>query len=342
MMENQRRKDRWQRRAAALGEVLGVLLVGNLIARAISTAIGLANSKQQLNAITEGSQPDFLKMAWVTGGDLLIKYGLLFGLAFAIGWWHRKRKLKAYGLTRGGFSTGYLILIGIVLFAMSGFLPKLFFIMNRYVFLGEGPRHWSVLAGQTSLAFWVFMAVSSFALVPVVEELFARGYMQTRLTEDFGPGAAILIIAFIFAFSHSQYYKLEMMSIGMLVSIILGSIFMGYVFYKTRSLLPVIIAHAIGNIPMRGGQAETFVFLSMVAVMIIFGKQIAQFGKELWKEIKAVDTMAALVFILVLIPCFFIIAILYLRSLLVIMGILLAAVAIFLEYREKRLYNQQQ
>jgi 4-amino-4-deoxy-L-arabinose transferase-like glycosyltransferase len=54
------------------------------------------------------------------------------------------------------------------------------------------------------------------------------------------------------------------------------------------------------------------------------------------------DAMAALVFILVLIPCFFIIAVLYLRSLLVIMGILLAAVAIFLEYREKRLYNQQQ
>ncbi len=159
---------------------------------------------------------------------------------------------------------GYLILCGVVLYAISGLLPKLLLVIDRFISLGPGPEHWSVLAGQSSLEFWIFMAVSSFALVPIVEELFVRGYMQTRLTEDFGAGPAIFIIAFIFALSHSQYYRLSVMSLGMLIGIILMSLLAGYVFYKTRSLLPVIIAHALGNIPS-GGNAETVILVIMVA-----------------------------------------------------------------------------
>ncbi len=62
-MANNSPNKSWLRRTAALGEVLGVLLLGNVMARLISNLIGLAGSKQQLNAVPEGVDPDFLKMA---------------------------------------------------------------------------------------------------------------------------------------------------------------------------------------------------------------------------------------------------------------------------------------
>jgi membrane protease YdiL (CAAX protease family) len=329
----------WQRKLAALAEVLAVLVIGNVLARLISNVIGFAGSKQQLNeTIAEGIQPDFLQMAWLTAGDLLIKYGILCGLAFLIGWWHRKRPIKAYGLSCGGFSIGYLILTGVVLFAAAGFLPQLLLFLNKFISLGPGPSHWEALSGEQTWEFWIFMAVSSFALVPIVEEFFTRGYMQTRLTEDFGPGAAIFITAFIFAFAHAQYFRLSVMSLGMLISIILMSLFAGYVFYRTKSLVPVIVAHALGNIPYEGW-VEKYLIFFLLAIIILSWKPIIRFGKGFFQETSAIDSKGALIGILFLIACSFVIIALYLRPLFLFTGIILGIIALILEFREKRILH---
>jgi membrane protease YdiL (CAAX protease family) len=52
--------------------------------------------------------------------------------------------------------------------------------------------------------FWLFTAVLSWALVPVIEELFYRGYCQRRLAEDWGDGAAIVGVSCLLIFSHGQ------------------------------------------------------------------------------------------------------------------------------------------
>ncbi|MGD2151630.1 MAG: hypothetical protein PVG79_00090 [Gemmatimonadales bacterium] len=57
---------RWSRRLAAVLEILAVLVGGSLLARTISTAVGLARSRALINALPEDATPDFLAMAWVT------------------------------------------------------------------------------------------------------------------------------------------------------------------------------------------------------------------------------------------------------------------------------------
>lgn len=52
--------------------------------------------------------------------------------------------------------------------------------------------------------FWLFSAVSSWALIPFLEELFYRGYCQRRLAEDRGDGPAIVGAACLFTFTHTH------------------------------------------------------------------------------------------------------------------------------------------
>jgi membrane protease YdiL (CAAX protease family) len=121
----------------------------------------------------------------------------------------------------------------------------------------------------------LYMAVGSFLVVPIVEELAARGYLQTRLAEDFGPAGAIYITAFFFAIGHTQYFKPEVLSIGMLVSIVISSVSIGYAFFRTGSLWPGIIAHALINIPGPDSVAAEGFQLAVMAGLLIFCRREA-------------------------------------------------------------------
>jgi membrane protease YdiL (CAAX protease family) len=98
--------------------------------------------------------------------------------------------------------------------------------------------------------FWLFSAVMSWALVPVVEELFFRGYCQRRLAEDWGDGPAIIGTACFFTFAHAQYQIPNLYNGGMIVGLLISALGFGAVFAWTRSLIPGIIAHALIDIPM--------------------------------------------------------------------------------------------
>ncbi len=78
--------------------------------------------------------------------------------------------------------------------------------------------------------FWLFSAVMSWALVPVLEELFYRGYCQRRLAEDWGDGPAIVGAACLFTFAHTQYQIPDAYSAGMIVGLLLSAIGFGIVF----------------------------------------------------------------------------------------------------------------
>lgn len=253
-------------RFAAALEVVGVLIVGSVLANLVMGALGAADSDELQSAMLAGEAGrDFLLLARVTLVDLLVKYGCLLGLAFAIGWWHRRRGRRAYGVTRGGWPVGRLVLIGIATFGIGGLLPRGLVLLSRYLPIGEGPEHWALFPDTLTLPFLLWMLVGSFGLVPIVEELFIRGYMQTRLSEDFGPAAGISLVALIFALAHTQYFKLEVLSLGMLVSIALLSWVVGWAFHRTGSLLPGIVGHALLNFPFLG-RAEMVAVAGMAAI----------------------------------------------------------------------------
>ncbi len=275
----------WWPRVTALCEVFAVFLGGRVLSILAARVTGLASSKALISELPEGGSPDFLGMAGITALELILRYGIMFGLAFAVGWWHRRRRLARYGVTLAGTPASRQVGTGIILFAVIGLLPALLMLAQNHVSLGEGADHWTIFSYNWNFGFWVFMFVSSFGLVPVVEELFTRGYFQTRLTEDLGPGTAILITAVVFAFGHTQYYKLELLSLGMLFSIVFGSIVGGYIFYRTRSLVPVIVAHAIGNIPWKGVFDYLMPALALV-IIIIYRRVIMETGRELLATIR--------------------------------------------------------
>lgn len=246
------------RQIAALAEVLGVLVVGAVGAGLV---VGLLPAGDEDNPFTA-------LQAAITARDQVLKYGLIMALAMVVGWWHRRRSPRAYGLTLGQVSLGRQLGIG-VLVAAAGLLPAhLLLLLHQLLPLGPGTEMWDrIAAADWDLGFWLYMAAGSFLVVPVVEELFARGYMQMRLVEDLGAGTGIAVGALIFALVHGQYLQPSVLTLGMLGCIIWGSLLIGYVYYRTGSLLPGMVAHALGNVP--AGETGRWIVAGLMILAIL-------------------------------------------------------------------------
>ena len=76
----------------------------------------------------------------------------------------------------------------------------------------------------------------------VIEELAFRGYLQKPLEDAYGIWAALMITGFAFWFAHVPKVTASHLPFHML-----SSAFLGYIVYRTGSLLPAILGHAIGD-----------------------------------------------------------------------------------------------
>jgi membrane protease YdiL (CAAX protease family) len=322
----------WQGRLASLLEVLGVFVVGSLIARQVSR--GLALGPANLRALGPGVPPEFVQLSVSAGANLVLRYGLMLGLAFAIGWWHRRRRLAAYGVTTAGRPARQHLGIGVLLFATVGILPILLKLLAGVLPMGPAPQHWALIESLHTPGVWLYLFVGSFGLVPIAEELLARGYVQTRLAEDFGPAPAILITAVFFTFSHTQYFIAGVLGAGMLAALLISSIAAGYVRHRTGSLLPVIIAHGLGNLPFRGWFEPTILGV-LVFVVALRAGPIYRYVVQLWREVmvqKAVTAAGTGCIALAVVLALIMLA----PALLPLFGALALGAALLLEFREKR------
>lgn len=270
------------RRLAALLEITGVFVVGTLVARQLGRALALGPAS--LRSLDPGQPPDFVQLSVSTGANLLVRYGLLLGLAFAVGWWHRQRRLADYGVTTAGGLLRDHLGTALLLFATASLLPILLKFLAGVVPMGPVPPHWELIESVERPGLWLYLFVGSFGVVPVVEELFFRGYVQTRLAENFGVAAAILITALLFTFAHTQYFIAGPVGVGMLASLLIASIAAGYVRHRTGSLLPVILAHALGNLPFRGWGEPVVLGLMALVVLVWFGR-ISRYAIQLWHDV---------------------------------------------------------
>ncbi len=326
---------RWQRRLAALFEVVGVFIVATLLARLASR--GLALGPANLRALEPGVVPDFVRLSWSAGANLLLRYGLVLGLAVAVGWWHRRRRLSDYGVTTAGRSLREHVGIAVLLFAAAGILPLLLKLLPEFLPMGRAPQHWALIESMQTPGVWLYLFVGSFGLVPIVEELLARGYIQSRLAEDFGPPAAILITAVFFTFSHTQYFIASLIGGGMLATLFIASVAGGYVRHRTGSLLPVIIAHALGNLPFRGWLEPTVLGV-MVLLVAVRARVIYGYAVQLWQDVMVRDAVTATVTGLVVLTI--VLAQVILAPLLLPVSATIAlGAALILEFREKRSNN---
>lgn len=266
------------KKVSAILEVFGIYVAGQFVGFLAASLLGL---KLQNPLLTLSSSPIPAELLQVTVQFLILIFFQYFGwflLAYPIGWWHRRRSLHQYGFSLSGQSLSALVLTGVALFAFVNLPTRILEQINLLYPLGEQAawRQTLLTMNWSSWEFWLLMAIGSFGLIPILEETFYRGYVQTRLEEDLGPMAAILCTACLFAFSHGQYLMFNVYNVSILAITVLEAIAWGYVFYRTRSLLPTILAHMLVNFPVRGAAAWGLL-LAMVAISVIARREIGAY-----------------------------------------------------------------
>lgn len=169
---------------------------------------------------------------WLFAGALLTA-DLLLLLIF----WKRRytRNWIEYGFTYGeGFSSRKL-----ALWAVVGAVGCLLFdvMVQEYAPIPIDPD----LGKMFGKLFNNPIGILSACLIgPLVEEAIFRGGIERRLLEkNWSPWYAIVISAILFAVAHGNYAQ------G--VTAIIMGIFLGWVYYRTRSIWPTFLIHALNN-----------------------------------------------------------------------------------------------
>ncbi len=88
-----------------------------------------------------------------------------------------------------------------------------------------------------------FTLINLFAIVvwvPFVEELFFRGFLLTSWIPNYGHAKSILLVSLVFMFVHSHP--------GLYFPVFTSSLFLSYLFIKTKSLWPAVLSHAALNL----------------------------------------------------------------------------------------------
>lgn len=93
---------------------------------------------------------------------------------------------------------------------------------------------------------WAVMTLCVVAIVPVMEEMLFRGYLQSWLRERMGPKQAIAITSVTFAGFHYSYQQ-GWSNLEFLFSLFILSTFLGLIFEKKRSLWAPIGLHMTFN-----------------------------------------------------------------------------------------------
>jgi membrane protease YdiL (CAAX protease family) len=260
-----------RRKVAAVMEVFGVYLVGQLVMLLVARLahIELANPLTHLTA--SASNADLLTASGQLTKLLLAQYAGWFLLIVPIGWWYRRTGLKEYGLTRAGLPLGRLLLLGMATALVAFWPSRLLEILNTLKPLGETVPWRQAMFDMSwrRWEFWVFTAVGSYVVPPIVEELFYRGYCQRRLSEDLGQGTAIATVTALFVFSHGQYLIGNVYNVGMLLSLLIGALGLGILFAYTRSLIPSMMAHALINVPATGIWQWIVLSIMIVGVVLL-------------------------------------------------------------------------
>lgn len=253
-------------RVAAIAEPGFVLIGGTLLARILLSQLRAGDANHYLYDLPA---PDFLSAAAVQFLNLTVRYGLILGLAVIVGLWRGRSTAESYGVTLGDRRFSGLLSTGILLGLIASVPEQMLRIVNHYAPLGPGTRFWALEGSvKWDAAFWLYMAVGSYLVVPIFEELFTRGYLLGRVRESFSPGVSLLITAAFFTFSHGQYRHADVLSVGTMTGLMIWSMLCGYAVYRTGSLVPAIIAHGIGNVPMTVEVRWGMLMLSLLALAV--------------------------------------------------------------------------
>lgn len=175
-----------------------------------------------------------LKKVIGTEASMLLYYLLSIGIPFWVVYSIRKKKT---GETKFNLTIENARIIP---FIIIGTMALLFGIVSPIGSLIPMPesikKMFLEFAGQNGIFAFILMVIAA----PVLEELIFRGIVLDGLLKKYTPLNSILISGLLFGLVHLNPWQF-------VTGFIIG-IFSGWVYYKTRSLLPSIIIHATANL----------------------------------------------------------------------------------------------
>jgi membrane protease YdiL (CAAX protease family) len=210
-------------------------------------------------------------------------------------------------LTRNGHSIGSLIRAGGVLGCLlAAFSLALILADARWDLGPTEPWREALLNAPQTWDYWILMAVISYGLVPVLEEAFYRGVLQGRLQQSLPPAPSILLSSTAFALSHAQYRDLSLFNAATLLTVFAAALVLGWLFWRTGSLYPGIVAHAILNLPPQHGRAGLVMLGALLAILIGTRRhwlaQLAEVQSRIWplrlERLHALALLATVAFVL--------------------------------------------
>lgn len=167
------------------------------------------------------------------GLGTFVAYVLQFVLTIAFAWIQRRRRMPRevtglkFGLSRVDFT---VILWGMIVVLATGLViePLLALLPDAFM------EAISSLMGRGG-----WMMLTSIVVAPILEEILFRGIIQDSLTYKYGPWKGIVLGAAVFGIVHIIPQQV--------INAFLIGLVLGYIYYQTRSLIPVMVIHCINN-----------------------------------------------------------------------------------------------
>jgi len=261
-------------RLGAVAEVCAVFVAGSFLANLLFAWAGIKGHPLAA-LLTEA--PDYLAISWELAKALLLQYAGWFALA-GVFVWIQWPAIRSEGSAHRPL--GLLLGIGILGWALGDLPNKLVWIVDAEFDLGTSVA-WreALISADPTPQWWVLMAVGSFALVPVLEEWFWRGYVQRRLHASFSAPTAIIAAALMFTLSHSQYHQLDAYHGATILAVFCSALVLGWLYHVTASLWPPILMHALLNVPTQGAWTYGVVALMLVLLVVFRTRLKAAIGE---------------------------------------------------------------
>ena len=238
-------------RMSAVAETALLLVVGSLVAGKLAAWLAMPSRQIRDALLYAADGPNWAEAAQAEAQWLALRYGLTLVVALLIAWWVGGPTRRAAGLSRGGRSLLNLVGFGFVMGLLLNAPVLVGQWLHQTLGVGGDTPFWSLMRVSVwTPAFWMFMAASSFGIVPVVEELFFRAYALGRYRMHFSAGGAILLSAVFFWVSHGQYLQPDgFLLFNSALTFIFATV-LAWSVVRTGSILPSLIAHMIVNVPL--------------------------------------------------------------------------------------------
>lgn len=218
---------------------LAVYLVGGLVAAGIVAAFVLLPVARQHGAAPD---PEQVTAAFLSPpillASVLVQLALAVGISLAAASLSRERLAARLALRRAAVGAGALALASLGLLLTGAALQELVRLLGIPL-TGTLAQVERVMRALSPAEVAVALAVGG-VLVPIGEELFFRGYVQSRLCRRWGTWPGIACTATFFALAHFDLLHSA--------SALVAGLYLGWLAQRTGSTVPGMVVHSVNNL----------------------------------------------------------------------------------------------